>query len=72
MSEDGGIGKFNMLGTMPHDEAYFGRLRLSTAVGDVCRDDVVLRGILSLCGNSWAARLDGDEEIALFIGRCSA
>ena len=72
MPEDGGIGKFNMLGTMPHDEVCFGCLRLSTAVGDVCRDDVVLRSILSLCGNSWAARLDGDEEIALFIGRCSA
>ena len=70
MSEDGGIGKFNMLGTMPHDEAYFGRLRLSTAVGDVCRDDVVLRSILRK--HRIAVRLDGNAEIALFIGRCSA
>ena len=68
MAEDGGSGKVDVLGTMPHDEVCLGRLCLSIAVGDVCRDDVVLRGIL--CEHRMAVRLDGNAKIALFIGRC--
>ena len=46
MAEDGGSGKVDVLGPMPHDEVCLCRLCLPIAVGDVRRDDVVLRGYL--------------------------